>query len=76
MSTRPAADARAAGEGAMKAPRGAGVDNGRHALSHDRVGHRMDAYLRGIRHLFDTDYKVHGVSPGSNHMCASVAGKR
>ncbi len=70
--------ARAAGEGAMKAPRGVGVDSGRHALVHDRVRHRMDTYLRRIRHLLDADYKVHGVSPGSNHMCASVsvAGKR
>ncbi|RVG04761.1 hypothetical protein CN230_28180 [Sinorhizobium meliloti] len=25
------------------------------------------------RHLLDTDYEVHAISPGSNHMCASVS---
>ena len=36
-----------------------GVDDGRHALPHDRVGHRMDADLRRIWDLFDANDKMH-----------------
>ncbi len=40
-----------------------GVDDGRHALAHDGVGHRVHADLRAVRHLFDTDDNVHGHYP-------------
>lgn len=36
-----------------------GVDDGRYALTHDRVGHGVHADLRAIRNLLDADDDVH-----------------
>lgn len=72
MSTRPAGGCDADREGAVKALRGVGFDDGWDARVHDRVRHRVDARLRRIRHLVDTDYEVHGVSLGSNQTWLSA----
>ena len=54
-----AADLVAKAQGLFQREQVIRIDDRRHALPHDRIGHRMDADLRRVRNLLDADDKMH-----------------
>ena len=62
-----AAESVAQPQGLLEREQIVGVDDRRHPLAHNRVGHGMDTDLRRIRNLLDADDDVHAGAPSRPH---------